>query len=120
MLTNEQIDAMDNRELNKQAKARGLKIKTMSPFQIREHPKANPQEIEMTTKTKAAKKSKTVKAKKVRPVRDGTKSAKALEIFNDNKKLPRKVVIELFMKKLQMSKAGASTYYQNCKTKMSK
>lgn len=49
--------------------------------------------------------------------RKQTKQELAAQIFNDNKDSDKKIVIGLFMEKLNMSKAGATTYYYNLKKK---
>ena len=47
-----------------------------------------------------------------------SKKERALAIYNEmsDKGHARKDIIAAFMDQLSMSKAGASTYYQNCKT----
>lgn len=42
-----------------------------------------------------------------------TKQQQAVLLYKDNMKLSRENLIGLFMEKLQMSKAGATTYYYN-------
>jgi hypothetical protein len=44
-----------------------------------------------------------------------SKAQKARDIFTANAGKSRKEIIQLFVDKLEMSTAGASTYYQNCK-----
>lgn len=46
-----------------------------------------------------------------------TKAARAEIIFHDNPTMSRSDMIALFMTELDMGKAGASTYYQNIKSK---
>lgn len=65
------------------------------------------------------------KPKKVRPVvvesapsrkRSGpTKQQRAIELYKANKGLANPKLVELFMKELDMSKAGATTYLYNAK-----
>lgn len=45
----------------------------------------------------------------------GAKKEEACRIYRENKDKSKKEIMELFMKQLDMSKAGASTYYYNCK-----
>lgn len=45
----------------------------------------------------------------------GSKIDQAREIFKKNSKLPRDKIVALFMKQLQMTKAGATSYYYTCK-----
>jgi len=47
----------------------------------------------------------------------GAKQNKAAELFEANKGKTRQELIALFMKELDMSKAGASTYVYNCQKK---
>lgn len=47
----------------------------------------------------------------------GTKAERAMEIFTNNPNIGRKMMIGMFMDHLDMTKAGASTYYANCKKK---
>lgn len=42
-----------------------------------------------------------------------TKQQQAVQLYKDNMKLSRDNLIGLFMEKLQMSKAGATTYWYN-------
>lgn len=63
--------------------------------------------VKKTAKTKKAPKK--VAAKKVKKIDT------AREIYKANKKAERKDVLKLFVKKLKMSPAAASTYYQICK-----
>ena len=71
-------------------------------------------------KTKVVKKApkKTTKAKKA-PKKVAAKKVKKIDIARDlfkaNKKAERKDVLKMFIKKLKMSAAAASTYYQICK-----
>lgn len=51
----------------------------------------------------------------VRSGRKGEKKDRALDLYKANSKLSRNEMIELFMKELDMSKAGATTYVYNCK-----
>lgn len=54
----------------------------------------------------------------VEPVREtvrGSKKELAMAIYNANKDEPKSHVVELFVKQLGMTPAGASTYYYNCK-----
>ncbi|MEM4258085.1 MAG: hypothetical protein QXL17_02900 [Candidatus Thermoplasmatota archaeon] len=52
----------------------------------------------------------------VRSGRKGEKKDRAIQLYSENKdKLSRNEMIELFMKELDMSKAGATTYVYNCK-----
>jgi hypothetical protein len=44
-----------------------------------------------------------------------SKKERALLIFKQNPQASRGEIIELFMKELNMTKAGASTYHANCK-----
>lgn len=49
----------------------------------------------------------------------GRKKNAAADLYRKNKDTKsRKEVIELFMKKLDMSKAGATTYFHNCKKEL--
>lgn len=59
---------------------------------------------------------------KVLETKEGTKMDKAVEIFKRMTKLnySRKDIIIEFKNQLDMKDAGASTYYQNIKTKLSK
>lgn len=80
-----------------------------------------PEEAEVAKKAKRAqtvsskapaKKGKAVtKAKRAR--KGETKLDKAKALFKANVKLSRENMIGLFMEQLQMSKAGATTYYYN-------
>lgn len=50
------------------------------------------------------------------PVSDGrTKKVKAMEIYNTYSASPRQMVLKMFIDRLGMTLAGASTYYANCK-----
>ncbi len=49
-----------------------------------------------------------------------TKIEQAAEIYLANPDLPRREIILMFIDKLNMTKAGASTYYANCKKKFAK
>lgn len=62
---------------------------------------------------KVAKKGKVPAAKTKRAAKGGTKLEKAKALFKANMKLSRENMIGLFMEQLQMSKAGATTYYYN-------
>lgn len=57
---------------------------------------------------------------KVRSVREGTKTQKALVIFKEMKSQgeSRKLIIQKFKDVLDMSDAGAATYYANCSKKV--
>lgn len=75
-----------------------------------EAPKAKKRVAKVTDKvTKKGKVA--VKAK--RAAKGGTKLEKAKALFKANMKLSRENMIGLFMEQLQMSKAGATTYYYN-------
>lgn len=50
-----------------------------------------------------------------RKVRTGTKSERARVLFVENSKLSRKEMINLFKSELEMTDAGAATYYANIK-----
>ena len=74
-----------------------------------------PKPVESTETPKPAKKEKVIKIAK-----GPSKADQATAIFKEmnDKGSARKDIIEAFMTQLNMSKAGASTYYQNIKTKL--
>jgi len=49
------------------------------------------------------------------PTDGRTKKVKAMEIYNTYSSSPRAMVVQMFIDRLGMTKAGASTYYHNCK-----
>ena len=63
---------------------------------------------------KARKASVTIQ-KATRAPKAGTKKVEALKIYRDNVAAGKAVVIDMFMANLGMSKAGATTYFYNCK-----
>jgi hypothetical protein len=82
------------------------------------------EESNVSAKTKNVKaKAKKVVAKKTKakakagPARQGSKMAEAISIYNASKDKERKDVIQLFIDKVGLTKAGASTYYQIAKKK---
>lgn len=54
-----------------------------------------------------------------RKPRNKTKQELALEIYQDNIDEGKKAIIDLFIKDLDMSKAGATTYFYNLRKKVS-
>lgn len=62
---------------------------------------------------KVTKKGKVPAAKTKRAAKGETKLDKAKALFKANAKLSRENMIGLFMEQLQMSRAGATTYYYN-------
>lgn len=54
------------------------------------------------------------KAKQLQP-KQGSKLAQALDLYKHSKDKSRKHIIELFVKELKMTPAGASTYQATCK-----
>ena len=50
--------------------------------------------------------------------KEGSKMSKAVDIFQEMSGVKREFVIRRFMSDLEMSKEGASTYYQNVKKKI--
>jgi hypothetical protein len=136
-LTAEKIDAMSKAELHRAAKVRGIKYGKLSLLQIRDALKANPDEpvakastvakkkaeplpvtddghtpIRPTSKKKgAAAKKKT--EKKPRKGKDGgaSKMSVAMELYKENKNLPRKQILAIFQEKAKLTKAGSATYY---------
>lgn len=118
-LTTDAIDQMSKMELRHAAKQRNIKYGKLSLLQIREALKSNPEEIEMSSKKKAVAKKAPAK-KKVGKTGDGpSKMDLAVEIYKANKNAPRKKLIELFMKDAGLTKAGAGTYVQLVRKKLS-
>lgn len=75
-----------------------------------------PKATRVVTKAKPAKlKTQPTGAKAVKATKTGTKLEQAKSLFKANSGLSRAAMIELFMDKLSMSKAGATTYVYNCK-----
>ena len=69
-------------------------------------------EIEVTSEMKVV----VVECKKL--IKDGcTKAEATREAYSRLKKLERRQVIWVFIEGCGLSKAGAGTYYQNCKNK---
>ncbi len=54
------------------------------------------------------------KAKKGRPTNPKSKLSRARAMFN--RKAPRQDMLKLFTSKLNLTKAGAATYYQICRS----
>ncbi|MFL6601803.1 MAG: hypothetical protein ACJ8R9_10775 [Steroidobacteraceae bacterium] len=101
------VEALDKTKLFQTAKRFGIKTSKLSLMQIRE--------ALVKAGDEPPKKEKKPKADGPRP---GSKVARCLELYKDNIKLPRKDIIELFLKKGGLtSKAAASTYFQNIKSK---
>jgi len=61
----------------------------------------------------AGKRAPAKRAKKSRACKAGSKMARAVEMFTSNPGIGRKMMIGMFMDDLNMSKAGATTYYYN-------
>lgn len=122
--TQEQLDVMDNKEVVRLGKKHGISTSKLSPFQIKqkllEVTEASITQENTVMATKKAKKvEKKSKVKVERKPRTGTKAEKCREIFEANKGAERKDVLAKFVK-IGLSKAGASTYYQNIKKEQSK
>jgi hypothetical protein len=47
--------------------------------------------------------------------REGSKKLRAERLYQEHSSKGREMVIAMFMQELDMTKAGASTYYANCK-----
>ena len=77
-----------------------------------EAPKAKKRVAKVTDKV-SKKGSVPAKMKAKRAAKGETKLDKAKALFKANAKLSRENMIGLFMEQLQMSKAGATTYYYN-------
>ena len=72
---------------------------------------------ERKAKMKAETKVKVAKPKKTRAPRGNgpSKKERALQIYRETIHFGKNNVIEAFMEQLSMSKAGATTYFYNCK-----
>lgn len=60
-----------------------------------------------------------VKAEQPKVGQSGTKLERAKELYKANAEKSRKEIIELFVKELNMTPAGASTYHAQCKKSLS-
>lgn len=60
-----------------------------------------------------------VKAEQPKVGQSGTKLERAKELYKANAEKSRKEIIELFVKELNMTPAGASTYHAQCKSSLS-
>jgi hypothetical protein len=86
-----------------------------------ETPTSAEKPVESTETPKPVETPKPAKKEKVIKIAKGpSKADQATAIFKEmnDKGSARKDIIEAFMTQLNMSKAGASTYYQNIKTKL--
>jgi hypothetical protein len=109
-------------ELRQHAKAAGIKYGKMSLLQIREAlAKVDTATLVVGKPAKKAGPSgRKNPSKPERKERTGTKMEKALAIVQDNRDLPRKAIIKLFMEKAKLTKAGSATYYSLVQKKLNK
>ena len=74
-----------------------------------------PAKVAKPAKEKETKKRQPRTGRTFRVPGTGTKLEQAKALYKANSNLPRAQIIELFMDKLSMSRAGATTYVYNCK-----
>jgi hypothetical protein len=106
VFTKEQVEGMTRKDLRASAKKVGIKYGQLSLMQLRE----------ALVDYKPSKKVE----KEDRKKRSNTKMQLAVDLYTKNVDASRKEIIELFISKAKLTKAGSATYYSLIKQKLKK